>query len=162
MVGMKKRRFFRLFLVTTGTFLGAVVGIPAGIVALHPSRRRSTTEQAWQAVGPLRDFPEGRMTRSIVSVPRVDWSQSLREKGIFVLRKDANEIVVFSRNCTDLGCPITWDPGSEWFFCPCHGGIFSKDGEPKAGPPKEPLYRYATRVRGGVLEIDLNSVPPMA
>ena len=31
-----------------------------------------------------------------------------------------------------------------------------------AGPPKEPLYRYATRIRDNILEIDLNSIPPMA
>lgn len=159
---MKKRHFFRLFLVSTGTFVGAIVGIPAAIVALHPTRRERTTEESWQVVGPLRDFPEGGMTRTVVTVPRADWSRSLREKGIFVLRKSGDEFVVYSRNCTDLGCPITWDPGSEWFFCPCHGGIFSKEGTPKAGPPKEPLYRYATRVRAGILEIDLNSIPPMA
>lgn len=162
MAEMKKRRFVRLFLVAAGSVVGAVVGIPAGVVALHPSRRRHDRAEVWQEVGPLRDFPVGRMTRAVVPVPRADWSQSLREKGIFVLRKETGDIVVFSRNCTDLGCPITWDPGSEWFFCPCHGGIFSKEGEAKAGPPKEPLYRYATRVRGEVLEINLNSIPPMA
>ena len=30
-----------------------------------------------------------------------------------------------------------------------------------AGPPNKPLYRYANRVRDGVLEIDLFSLPPM-
>jgi menaquinol-cytochrome c reductase iron-sulfur subunit len=159
---MKKRRFLRLFIAAAGTLISGIVGIPAGIVALSPSRRRDGKAEIWQPVGPIEDFSIGLMTRANVTIPRADWAQSLREKGVFVLRKGGGDIVVFSRNCTDLSCPITWDPGSEWFFCPCHGGIFSKEGEPKAGPPRDPLYRYATRVREGVLEIDLNSIPPMA
>lgn len=159
---MNKRRFFQLFIAAAGALVSGVVAIPAAIVALSPTRRRSDSTEIWQPVGPLDDFRVGLMTKAIVPVPRADWSQSLREKGVFVLRKEGGEIVVFSRNCTDLSCPITWDSGSEWFFCPCHGGIFSKEGEPKAGPPRDPLYRYVTRVREGVLEIDLNSIPPMA
>jgi menaquinol-cytochrome c reductase iron-sulfur subunit len=69
--------------------------------------------------------------------------------------------VVFSRNCTDASCPVVFDAGSDCFLCPCHGGVFSKDGTPLHGPPPRPLWRYAARVRAGVLEIDLNSLPPM-
>jgi Rieske Fe-S protein len=57
---------------------------------------------------------------------------------------------------------VNWDAGSQCFYCPCHGGIFDREGVPMAGPPPEPLYRYTTRVRDGVLEIDARSVPPMA
>lgn len=159
---MKKRRFAQIFLAVGGSLVAGVVGLPAAIVALSPSRRRSEAVENWQPVGKVEDFREGLMTKAVVPVPRADWSQSLREKGVFVIREGEVGITVFSRNCTDLSCPITWDPGSEWFFCPCHGGIFSKDGEAKAGPPRESLYRYSTRVRDGVLEIDLNSIPPMA
>lgn len=96
-------------------------------------------------------------------VERGDWARSLDEKGVYVWRKSEKEadVVVFSRNCTDLSCPVKFDEGSECFYCPCHGGIFDKQGIPLAGPPSVPLYRYANRVRGGVLEIDLNSLPPM-
>jgi menaquinol-cytochrome c reductase iron-sulfur subunit len=96
-----------------------------------------------------------------VEVPREDWAATLRERGVYVWRRSEQEVVVFARNCTDLSCPVTWDPGSQWFFCPCHGGIFSKDGERMAGPPKRPLYRYTNRIRDGVVEIDLRSLPPI-
>jgi menaquinol-cytochrome c reductase iron-sulfur subunit len=97
----------------------------------------------------------------VAPVPRGDWARSLGEKGVFVWRASEEEVVVFSRNCTDLSCPVTWDPGSNWFYCPCHGGIFAQDGTNVAGPPTRPLYRYANRVQNGVLEIDLLSLPPM-
>lgn len=140
--------------------MAGAVGVPVLLTAISPSLRRDDRE-IWQSLGPLADFPEGEMRKAVVPVPRADWAGSLSEVGVFVLRQAGDRVTVFSRNCTDLSCPVVWDPGSEWFFCPCHGGIFSKEGEPKAGPPRIPLYRYAARIREGTLEVDLNSVPPM-
>lgn len=157
---MKKREFSKLIVFGGGATVGAIVGIPAVLSPLSPSLRRDERER-WQPVGPINDFPVGDVIKATVDVPRDDWADSLRTKAVFVVRGEDGELVVFSRNCTDLGCPIAWDPGSHWFFCPCHGGVFSKEGEPKAGPPKIPLYRFAHRIREGLLEIDLNSVPPM-
>jgi menaquinol-cytochrome c reductase iron-sulfur subunit len=157
---MNKRTFSKLIIAGGGMLIGAVVGIPAALSAFIPSVRRKKADH-WQPVGPIDDFPIGVMTKAVVPIPRDDWAISLREKGVFVYREAGDQVTVFSRNCTDLSCPIAWDPGSEWFFCPCHGGIFAKDGTPKAGPPKEPLYRYATRIRNRLLEVDLSSVPPM-
>jgi menaquinol-cytochrome c reductase iron-sulfur subunit len=157
---MTKRSFSKLVVAGVGFVISGVVGLPAILAALSPSLKRRPGEN-WQPVGNVDDYPLGEVVKAVVPVPRSDWAAALRERGVFVLREAGDRIVVFSRNCTDLSCPITWDPGSHWFFCPCHGGIFSKEGEPKAGPPKRPLYRYATRMRDGLLEIDLNSVPPM-
>jgi menaquinol-cytochrome c reductase iron-sulfur subunit len=104
----------------------------------------------------------GTVSAAEVEVTDAAWGDRLRRKGVYVWREDATAVVVFSRHCTDMGCPVQWDPGSEWFYCPCHGGVFSQEGEPKAGPPKFPLYRYRFRVRDGELEIDLRSIPPAA
>jgi menaquinol-cytochrome c reductase iron-sulfur subunit len=101
------------------------------------------------------------VTKAMVEVPGDGLAHLPQFKGVFVWRETADRLVVYSRNCTDLSCPVTWDEGSGWFYCPCHGGIFNQQGEPVAGPPNRPLYRYATRVREGVVEIDLKSLPPM-
>lgn len=140
--------------------LGAVIGIPALLAAIHPALR-GRRGQAWRDAGKLDDFPLGKVSPTVVQVQRNDWARSLDAKTVYVYRRSAEEVVVYSRNCTDLSCPLVFDPGSECFFCPCHGGIFGKEGNPMAGPPKTPLYRYANRVRDGVLEIDLHSLPPM-
>jgi menaquinol-cytochrome c reductase iron-sulfur subunit len=158
---MNKRTFSKFLIAGGGIVVSGVVGIPAFLAALSPSLRRDNKAN-WQPVGHIDDFKEGVMTKAVVPVPREDWAQSLRNKGVFVLRGAAEKVIVFSRNCTDLSCPLAWDPGSGWFFCPCHGGIFSEQGEPKAGPPKDPLFRYSYRIRNRILEIDLNSIPPMA
>lgn len=157
---MERRSFLVLATAAGGAAALGVVAGPALLTTLTPVFAHR--EPVWVRVGALADFAIGSMGKAIVEVPRPDRAKSLRHQGVFVWRTAADEATVFSRTCTDLGCPVTWDPGSGWFYCPCHGGIFARDGTPQAGPPKRPLYRYATRIEQGMLLIDLNSVPPMA
>ncbi len=156
---MERRKLLIGFVQGIGVVTAGVLGIPALIFGIAPALERR--KEWWQPVGPLASFPVGPVTRAVVPVPRGDEASALREKAVFVWRPTAAETVVYSRNCTDLSCPVNWDPGSEWFFCPCHGGIFDKEGNPRAGPPSRPLYRYANRIRDDILEIDLLSLPPM-
>ncbi len=157
---MTRRKLLTGIAAAGGLGLAGIIGVPSIITAFSPLRTRGEV-QLWSVVGPVESFPIGKVRQANVDVQRNDRTASLREKGVFVWHSEAEGIVVYSRDCTDLGCPITHDPGSNWFFCPCHGGIFSTDGRPQAGPPNRPLYRYTTRIRGGILEIDLRSVPPM-
>ncbi|MEX0653691.1 MAG: Rieske 2Fe-2S domain-containing protein [Phycisphaeraceae bacterium] len=157
---MDRRTWLKRAVAGLGLTVGGAVGLPATVAILSPVIRYRRAAR-WEPVGPLDQFPVGEVTQVAVDVPRDDWAQSLRRKGVYVWRADEQRTVVYSRNCTDLSCPVTFDPGSEVFFCPCHGGIFAKDGTVMAGPPNRPLYRYASRVRAGVLEIDLQSLPPM-
>ena len=156
---MNRRTLLQALTSLGGLVVAAVVGVPAAVVAISPALRRDR-KQRWQPIGSIDEFPLRQMTEGVVEVPRDDRDASLRRKLVYVYRTE-EETIVFSRNCTDLSCPVNWDGGSQCFFCPCHGGIFSKDGDPMAGPPPQPLFRYANRVRRGNLEIDLSSVPPM-
>lgn len=158
---MNRRRLLEVMLHVGGAAVAAVVAIPALVTMLSPALGRTRGER-WQGVGSLADFPIGETRLATVDIPRDDGARSLRQRGVYVWRPAEDEIVVFSRNCTDLSCPVVYDAGSTWFYCPCHGGIFAQDGTPMAGPPPRPLYRYANRVEQGQLQIDLNSVPPMA
>jgi menaquinol-cytochrome c reductase iron-sulfur subunit len=158
---MERRQLLRWFVKGVGLTVGGVLVVPAVMTAWSPVSLRPRHE-VWVTLGPLADFAENEVVKASVAIPRDDWAATPAAKSVFVLRRSAGETIVYSRNCTDLSCPLTWDPGSRWFYCPCHGGIFCEEGEPKAGPPSRPMYRYATRVREGLLEIDLNSVPPVA
>jgi menaquinol-cytochrome c reductase iron-sulfur subunit len=145
-----------------GMAIAGMAGIPSLVNALAPLWQREPAKEAWQTLGALDEFPVGEMRKAIVDIPREVPAGSLHEKGVYAWRRTPDEFVVFSRSCTDLGCPLTWDPGSECFYCPCHGGIFAKDGERMAGPPSRPMFRYASRIRNNELEIDLRSLPPVA
>lgn len=157
---MKRRHALQWVVRGMGTATAAVVGVPVIATLLSPvlhARRQAV----WQSLGPTDQFAVNSVEKVVVDVPDAAQPRTLRSRSVFVWRPSEQEIVVYSRNCTDLSCPVTWDAGSGWFFCPCHGGIFNQEGEPVAGPPNLPLFRYRTRVRGGNLEIDLHSLPPM-
>src|SRR5690606_4718616 len=143
-----------------GGLLAAIMGLPAVLASLSPAFADRASNR-WRRVGPLGQFPVDGIRQANVRVGRNDSSRTLTEQGVYVWRKSSDDVVVFSRNCTDLSCPVHFDPGSECLFCPCHGGIFAKDGVPLAGPPKRPLLRYRHRLHNGNVEIDLSSLPPM-
>lgn len=156
---MERRDFLELLAKGGGGVIAAIVAIPAAIAVLSPVIRRRR-EEVWLPVGRLDEFDPDAVSKAVVEIP---WNpESLRGKGVFVWRVSGKDVVVFSRSCTDLSCPVTYDPGSGWFYCPCHGGIFDEEGVNVAGPPPRPLDRFSTRVTGGVLEIDLNSIPPVS
>ncbi len=144
-----------------GAVVGLGLGVPAVITLIAPVLDQDE-EPHWARVGAIDSFPLGSMTPSLVKLAREDWSKSMRQRLIYVRRNTAGEVDAFSRNCTDLSCPVNWDEGSRTFLCPCHGGIFDQEGTPIAGPPNKPLFRYAHRIHDGFLEVDLNSVPPIS
>lgn len=161
---MKRREILSTFLKTLGAAVAGIITIPLGIHALSPLLQSEPNED-WKPLGPIDKFPIGKISPALVNVsgtPAQKNSHSMEEVKVFVWRKDVNDFVVYSRSCTDLGCPLNYDSGSEWFFCPCHGGIFDKEGQRQAGPPKKPMWRYAFRIQADILEIDLRSVPAMA
>ena len=157
-----ERRTLLTMLVHGGSVLaGAVIGLPALITAMLPALR-GRPGQLWRPLGRLELFPVGQTQAAVIEHVDKGGVRPIARQGVYVWRLTADDVVVFSRSCTDLGCPVIWDDGSQCFFCPCHGGIFARDGRRMAGPPDRELHRYAKRVRDGVLEVDVYSVPPMA
>ncbi|MBI5463704.1 MAG: Rieske (2Fe-2S) protein [Ignavibacteriales bacterium] len=66
---------------------------------------------------------------------------------ILFLKTDAG-LAAFSRKCTDLGCLVGWDKSKEQFICPCHQGVYDKNGKNIAGPPPRPLDRFPVVQKG--------------
>lgn len=158
---MERRAVLAVLVQAGSAVVALIVGIPTLIYALSPLGKKRSGED-WRALGPLDDFPVGEVKKGIIQTAETSGSRQTVPQGVYVWRRpQEQETVVFSRSCTDLGCPVLWDRGSHCFLCPCHGGIFDHNGDRMAGPPDRPLYRYANRVRDDVLEIDLSSVPPM-
>lgn len=163
---MERRQVLTRLVHGGSAIVAAVVGVPTLIYAVSPGMRDEHAS-TWRDVGAIDDFPLGKITASMVQRERVEGTDQTNPNratlrpGVYVWRVDEKATIVFSRSCTDLGCPVTFDRGSECFLCPCHGGIFSKQGDPMAGPPDRPLYRYVTRVEDGILQVDITSVPPM-
>jgi len=84
------------------------------------------------------------------------WAGITAKSAVWLRRESETSFIAFSANCTHLGCPVRWMEGAELFLCPCHGGVYYKDGNVAAGPPPRPLFRYDVRIKNG--EVKINSV----
>lgn len=54
-----------------------------------------------------------------------------------------------SSKCPHLGCRVHWEEANHRFFCPCHAGVFDKQGKALEGPPakeRKDLSTYQVRV----------------
>lgn len=74
------------------------------------------------------------------------------DRPCLLIRTSADNYVAYSRLCTHVQCPVSYDAQSMEIVCPCHGGIFSvTDGSVLQGPPQRPLPKIVLDRRGDEL-----------
>jgi succinate dehydrogenase/fumarate reductase iron-sulfur protein len=113
--------------------LGTAIAAVVGYVVYEPKR--------WQAIGRLDSFPMNAMSE-------LDHGR----QRLFIRRTDG-QVEVISQTCPHQGCRVMWKPEVHEFQCPCHRGIFDREGVPIEGPPIRPLERYEFRVEDGMLQV---------
>jgi Rieske Fe-S protein len=132
-------------------FLTALLGIPAVGATVGPALRREETE--WLSLGSPDSFQEGVPKAVNLTVASRDgWIETTTVKGVWVVRQPGDQFTVFNGRCTHLGCAYSWQAEQQQFACPCHAGVFGRDGKVLAGPPPRPLDALQTRIEGGNLE----------
>lgn len=153
-----RRSFLNKLIFGIGSVIGLGMAFPLVTAMLDPVTRKG--KNLWRKVGKVTDFELGK-TKKVIFKNSVTykWGDKLSESAAFVRRKTNNEFEAFSVNCTHLGCPVRWEQKPEMFFCPCHGGVYYKDGSTAAGPPPKPLPRYPLRVRNGIVEVQTEEIP---
>ncbi|MFO0874501.1 MAG: ubiquinol-cytochrome c reductase iron-sulfur subunit [Phycisphaerales bacterium] len=152
----------RLFLVRVSLGLTGVIALCAAVPVVGfivgPFLRR--VAPIWRAVGPLDSFKVGEtVIVQFENTSSLPWSGVTSRSAAWLRRVSTDEFIAFSVNCRHLGCPVRWVPDAELFMCPCHGGVYYKDGSVAAGPPPAPLKRYPVRVTSGVVEIQADPLP---
>jgi nitrate reductase gamma subunit len=151
-----RRRFLSQVSVLAGSAAGLIVGLPA--VAFLLGLRRSP--QVWTPVGDVDAFAIGTTTQVVFADPSpLPWAGVTAQTAAWLRRDEADAFTAFSINCTHLGCPVRWLPAAELFMCPCHGGVFYKDGRVASGPPPAPLATYPVRIHDGRVEILTSPLP---
>lgn len=79
--------------------------------------------------------------------------RGFRQTGlVWVQRREAG-LFAISASCTHLGCNVTWDPRQAKMLCPCHGGVYTADGEVISGPSRKPLLTLEIREKDGFIWI---------
>lgn len=117
-------------------------------------------KRAWRTVGAVSDFTVGStsLVKFINSDP-VPYAGITGKTAAWLRRNGENDFTAFSVNCSHLGCPVRWEADAQLFMCPCHGGVYYKDGTVAAGPPPKELTRYAVRVYNGAVQIKTAPIP---
>jgi menaquinol-cytochrome c reductase iron-sulfur subunit len=153
---LSRRRFFEKLAIGLCAFCTALLGIPMVGFVLAPLFRKVIGK--WISVGKAGEYEIGKTVIVTFEDPSpLPWAGITAKTSAWLRRQSEEEFIAFSANCTHLGCPVRWMPDAELFLCPCHGGVYYKDGAVAAGPPPEPLHRYLVRLENG--EVQLKSMP---
>lgn len=153
---MDRRRFLNRVTLFLGAVASAVIAAPS--LAFLLGLRRSEGE--WRNVGKLEGFQPGTTTLVAFDDPSpLPWSGVTARTAAWLRRDEGDRFTAFSINCTHLGCPIRWLPDADLFMCPCHGGVFYRDGRVASGPPGRELAQYPVRVRDGAVQILASPLP---
>lgn len=148
---LDRRDFVKVVTVTLGSIMGAVIAIPAVGYLLSPATSIKKKE-SWISLGPLENYPILQpILFTFVQTTVNGWEKTSNSYGVYVVRYDETTQKVFSNKCTHLSCRVTWQDGQQEFFCPCHDGIFSIEGQVVSGPPPAPLIEYENKVEDGTL-----------
>lgn len=150
---VNRRAFLSSVTVAIGALLSAGLGIPAVAYIVGPALQRAR-EQEWIPLGSTSKVELGTPTLFKASVERkTGWITDEQELSVYLLTEDGRDYVAMSNICTHLGCRVRWIDEQGQFFCPCHSGVFAKDGSVLAGPPPRPLDRYDVKVEEGTIYI---------
>lgn len=150
---VSRRQFLNYTLTGVGGFMAAGMLSPMVRFAIDPVLKPAN-EGEFVAVMPVEDITN-EPVRKDFTVHQVDgWYESDVSMSTWVYKNENGEIVPLSPVCKHLGCTVNWSvEGHEnMFFCPCHDGLYEKDGTNVPGtPPLAPLDVYDKKVEGGTL-----------
>ena len=139
-----------------GGAIGLALTIPLIGYLFEPLSRKRAAGQ-WVKIGPASSLRGDRRMEVDYAYTREDaWLPSTTKRRVIVAADPADErgFTVYSSTCTHLGCGVRWEEDKKQFLCPCHGGVFDKDGKPVSGPLFKPLDRLQARVaEDGQLEV---------
>ena len=151
-VNLTRRRLFIAISLGSGGLVAAAAAVPIVGFLLSPMLKKYPG--LWQDVGPLSQFPVGDTVKvTLATSGGLAWDGPAQRVAGWLRRNNETDFTVYSSKCTHLGCPVRWIPGPELFMCPCHGGVYFKDGDVAAGPPPHALQQFPVRVAGDRVQV---------
>lgn len=157
-VEVSRRRWLMLISIGAGTLAALAASVPILGFLVSPMLRKFPA--LWQDVGPIEQFHIGETVQvNLVTSGVLPWDGPSDRVGAWLRRNNQQDFTAFSSKCTHLGCPVRWMAGAELFMCPCHGGVYFKDGDVAAGPPPVALQQFAVRVANGQVQVQWKSEP---
>ena len=129
-----------------GGVLALGMFIPGVAYIVGPVLKEQDTEE-WIRIGPTSKVEIGTPTLFSTEVERqTGWIKNSQTLTIYIYTENGRDYIAMSNICTHLGCRVRWIDDTQEFFCPCHNGVFDKQGVVVSGPPPRPLDRYEVKV----------------
>lgn len=152
---VSRRQFLNYTLTGVGGFMAAGMLMPMVRFAVDPVLQKQEGGgfiATPQKVAEITEVP----TRVDFTFTQKDaWYESDVTNSAWVYKNEKGEIVAMSPVCKHLGCTVDWNTDKanpEHFYCPCHGGLYTKDGVNVPGtPPVAPLDVYPIKEKDGFL-----------
>ena len=153
-----RRRFLAWFLGAGTVGVAGSLSVPLVRFAVDPLLRTST-ETEWADLGSAEDFTETDVPQKrTISITQIDgWRKVTSEKVIYVIKGTDGKLTVLTAVCPHLGCSVKWNDSNHQFKCPCHGGVFDREGTLVSGPPPRGLDALESKIEDGHLKVRYQS-----
>lgn len=140
-----RRRALVVFVNATLALIGGGFSALLGVFALRPPK--GAAGGRWVRAGSTAELKAGEPIARILSVSRVNgWYRERARETVFLVWDGRDSVRAMSATCTHLGCQVQWDGEGKKFKCPCHGGVYGRDGTVLSGPPPRPLDVVEARI----------------
>jgi Rieske Fe-S protein len=147
------RRSALASLVVAG--LGVITAALAGLVGLVATPRAAGPAKRWRKALSVFDLSSGGPTSAVIAERHADGWYETRKQSVIFIDKDGDNYRALSAICQHLGCRVHWEPSAQQFKCPCHGGVYDREGRVVSGPPPRPLERLNVRVNPQTSDIEV-------
>lgn len=139
-------------IVGIGGLIGAAIGIPVVPYIIGPALAQKSDE--WVRLGSVSKVELDTPTLFKTTIKaETGWISTDEEISAYILTSNGQDFIAISNICTHLGCRVRWISDDSKFHCPCHNGVFAKDGTVDSGPPPRPLEQFKNKVEDGILFI---------
>lgn len=152
-VGTTRRSFLGYVAAAGVAFLATAYGLLGLGTVLSPAFKGKKKGE-WVPLGPVKSFTPDRPHKvDFALVVKDGWLETTAPKSVWVVTEPDGAITVFNARCTHLGCQVDWKEGNRGpaFYCPCHAGVFSRDGRVLWGPPPRGLDPLEWKTKDGTL-----------
>lgn len=149
MSDVSRRQFLNYTLMGVGGFLVAGSIAPMLRFAIDPVLKPAV-DQDMVPVADIDELGIEPVRKNFTLRVQDGWTEYDVPQSAWITMQDNGDILALSPICKHLGCTIQWntdEDNPDHYFCPCHDGLYTKDGTNVPGtPPMAPLDQYVWEV----------------
>jgi Rieske Fe-S protein len=127
----------------------------AGLVGLVAAPPPADAARRWRRAASMFDMPAHEPLTAVIAERHADGWLTTRKQTVVFIDREGDGYRALSATCTHLGCRVDWDGPRQQFRCPCHGGVYDREGRVVSGPPPSPLERLAVRVNAQTTDLEV-------